>query len=111
MDKNENEEGEGERRRTQVLCLPYVKGLSERIERECKVIESEKLKLAFRPNRTVRQALVRVKNRIPPEKKKGVVYGVRCSECEEIYVGEVRSQNTNKQSKDVTRGMGLQYMS
>ena len=27
----------------------YIKWLSERIERECKVIESERLKLAFRP--------------------------------------------------------------
>ena len=31
---------------------------------------------------------VRVKNRIPPEMKKGVVYEVRCNECEEVYVGE-----------------------
>ena len=36
----------------------------------------------------MRQALVRVRNRIAPEKKKGVVYEVQCSECEEVYVGE-----------------------
>ena len=64
------------------------KGLSERIERECRAIGSEKLKLAFRPSRTIRQSLVQVKNRIPPEKKKGVVYEIQCGECEEVYVGE-----------------------
>ena len=65
VEKNENEEGVGERRQTRVLCLPYVRGLSEKIERECKVIGSEKLKLAFRPNKTMRQAFLRVENKYP----------------------------------------------
>ena len=59
-EKKGNEEGEEEKRRPQILCLP----------------------------RTMRQALVRVKNRIPPEKKKDVVYEVQCSKCDEVYVGE-----------------------
>ena len=87
-EKKGNEEGEEEKRRSQILCLPYVEGLLENIKRECKVIGSEKLKLGFCPNRTMRQALVRVKNRIPPEKKKDVVYEVQCSKCDEVYVGE-----------------------
>ena len=68
--------------------LSYIKGLSEKIEKECKVFDPEKLKLAFRPSRTMRQTLVRVKNKIPPEKKKGVVYEVPCQDCGEVYVGE-----------------------
>ena len=71
VEKNKNEEEEEERRWTPILCLPYVKGLSESIERERKVIGSEKLKLGFHPNRTMRQKLVWVKNRIPLRKRKG----------------------------------------
>ena len=41
------------------------------------------MKLAFQANR-----MIRVKNRIPPEKKKGVVYEIQCGECEEVHVGE-----------------------
>ena len=69
---------EGEKKHKQILCLPYVRGLSEKIERECRAIEPEKLKLDFCPLRTMRQTLVQVKNKIPPEKKKGVVYEVKC---------------------------------
>ena len=49
-DKNEVEVEKGCK---QILCLPYVRGLSERIERECRAIEPEKLKLALRPLRTM----------------------------------------------------------
>ena len=48
------------RKGKQILCLPYVKGLSERIERECRTIGPEKLTMAFKGNR-----MIRVKNRIP----------------------------------------------
>ena len=72
--KDKNEEAEEGRYRT--LSTLYVKGLLERIERECRAIGSEKLKLAFWPSRTIRQSLIQVKNRIPPEKKKGVVYEI-----------------------------------
>ena len=45
--KDKNKEAAGGKKRKQILCLPYVKGLSERIERECRAIGSEKLKLVF----------------------------------------------------------------
>jgi hypothetical protein len=80
MERKKQREGN----RSYVLCLPYVKGLSEKIEKECKVIEPEKLKLAFRPNRTMSRTLVQVKNKIPPEKKKGVVYEVQCHDCDDM---------------------------
>ena len=34
---------------------------------------------------TISQTLVQLKNRIPPEMRKGVV---QCDECEEVYVGD-----------------------
>ena len=47
-----------------------------------------KIKTAFKPVKTLRQVLTRVKNKIPQEKRKGVVYEIPCEECEQSYVGE-----------------------
>ena len=57
-----------------------------RIERECRAIGTEKLKLAFQPIGTIRRSLVQVKNRILPEKKKGIVHKIQCGECQQVYV-------------------------
>ena len=72
------------------MCLPYVKGLSEKIESTCRSVSNNLLKIkpVFRPDRTIRHTLVRVKNRIPEEKKMGVVYEVPCKDCDGVYVGE-----------------------
>ena len=69
---------------TTLFCLPYVKGLSESIERSCKQLD---IKFAFKSRRTLRQLLTRVKNPIPPEKK-GVIYKVNCG-CGNTYIGEM----------------------
>ena len=39
VNKDRDDEEEEAKKRKQILCLPYVKGLSEKIEKECKVIE------------------------------------------------------------------------
>ena len=48
------------------------------------------MKLAFHPYRTMqmRQDQAKVKNRIPHEKMKDIVYEIQCNNCEKIYVGE-----------------------
>ena len=70
------------------LCLPYVRGVSERIDRVCKSIDSVKIKTSFKPVKTLTQVLNRVKNKVPNEQRKGVVYEVPCEDCEQSYVGE-----------------------
>ena len=55
--------------KVQVLCLLYVKGVSEKIEKACKGIGPTKLKVVFKPFRTMRQMLMKVKNPVPAEKK------------------------------------------
>ena len=37
---------------------------------------------------TLGESLVRLKNRVPEEKKKGVVYEVPCLDCQQVYRGE-----------------------
>ena len=69
---------------TKILCLPCVQGLSECIERSCKLLD---IKFAFKSRRTHCKLLTGVKNPITHEKKKGVVYKVDCS-CGNTYIGE-----------------------
>ncbi|MDA8003043.1 MAG: GIY-YIG nuclease family protein [Alphaproteobacteria bacterium] len=70
-----------------IICLPYVKGISEKIERICTPLG---VKAAFRPVRTIRKTLMKVKTPIPEAKKKSVVYEVPCKECDGVYIGETK---------------------
>ena len=67
------------------LFLPYVKGVSERIEKVCCKLN---VKTVFKSHGTLRQSLMRVKNRRPVELRRGVVYEVPCGACNKMYVGE-----------------------
>ena len=67
------------------LHLPYVRGVSERIERKCRRLG---IRTTFKSKGTLREALVQTKDPQPEWKKKGVVYQVPCAECESVYIGE-----------------------
>ena len=67
-----------------VLVTPYVKGLSEKIERQCNHLN---VRAVFSSRRTLRRELVRVKNKAEPSNIKGVVYQIGCN-CGEQYIGE-----------------------
>ena len=60
-----------------IMCLPYIRGLSERIERICTPLGA---KAAFKPAKTLRQTLMNIKNCISEEKKRELVYEVPCKE-------------------------------
>ena len=49
------------------LCTPYICGLSEKLERVC---TSLGVRAAFKPVRTLKQTLMRLKTRIPEERKR-----------------------------------------
>ena len=67
------------------LHLPYMRGVSERIERKCRHLG---IRTTFKSKGTLREALVQTKDPQPEWKKKGVVYQVPCAECESVYIGE-----------------------
>ena len=54
-----------------LLVTPYIKGLSEKIERRYK---SMNIRTAFSSRRILRHELVRVKERVEPLNIKGVLY-------------------------------------
>ena len=71
-----------------LLHIPYVKGVSERIERMCKPL-GVKTVMPFRS--TLRSLLVKVKQP-SPDRKNRVVYEVLCKDCLSAYIGSVSTR-------------------
>ena len=69
------------------LHIPYVRGLSEKIEKTCATLGVIAI---FKPQSTLKQLLVKVKQKMPEEKKKEVVYQVPCKDCCKVYIGETK---------------------
>ena len=66
-------------------CLVEV---SKRLEKVC--APPPGLKAVFKPRRTIRQMLIQMKQNIPTERKKEVVYEVACKDCDQKYIGETK---------------------
>ena len=66
------------------MSIPYVKGVSEPISR---ILHSTGLEVAMRPCRTLRQSLVHPKDKDEDQDKAGVVYKIKCNDCDAAYVG------------------------
>ena len=67
------------------ITLPYVRHLAESIRR---ILVPLNVRVCFRPHRTLKQSLVRLKDHTPPEKKAGVVYRIPCGTCGRAYIGQ-----------------------
>ena len=66
------------------LCLPYVQGLRERIERACRKLD---VRAVFKSSKTLRGHLCRVEGKQPLDRTKGVFYNIPCT-CGREYLGE-----------------------
>ena len=67
------------------LTLPYIKELSEAIKR---ILTPLGVKVVFQPLRTFCQMLVRPKDPVPVEERKGVLYSILCVECLSVYIDQ-----------------------
>ena len=88
--KERSEEGQGktsssDKRRKRPIVIPYVKGASEQMRR---VLGGYGIPTYFKPTNTLRQLLVRPKDRLDQEKIVGPIYRITCDDCEATYVGE-----------------------
>ena len=71
------------------IVLPYVSGISDAIKQ---ILLSAKVKVYFKPNCTLRQLLVQVKDPTPMMQTSGVVYSIPCRSCSKVYVGQTGRQ-------------------
>ena len=68
-----------------MVGLPYVKGLSEELQR---LFKKHGVNVYFKPTNTLRQLLVKPKDKTETSDKCGVVYNIACDECQDFYIGE-----------------------
>ena len=81
QEEDETPDKEGKKQ----LFIPYIKGVSEKIERICHPLG---VQVICKSRNNLRQSLMKVKSTRPDELKKGVVYEVPCADCECVYIGE-----------------------
>ena len=67
------------------VTLLYIRHLSETIRR---ILAPLGICTCFRPHRTLRQTLVRLKDRTPLQQRAGVVYRIPCGSCSKVYIGQ-----------------------
>ena len=65
--------------------LPYIKGLSEHLQRTFK---QHNVSIYHKPTNTLRSALTHPKDKPDPSKCAGIVYDIQCGTCNEHYIGE-----------------------
>ena len=63
----------------------YIRHLSETIRR---ILASLGICTCFRPCHTLRQTLVRLKDRTPLQQRAGVFYRIPCGTCSKVYIGQ-----------------------
>ena len=67
------------------ISLPYVGPVSDAVARK---IREQGVAVHMRPTNTIRSRLVHPKDKVPKEHKCGIVYHVKCQDCNANYVGE-----------------------
>ena len=102
----ENNEAEN---RTDTLCIPYVKGASDRLWKQ-RAKEAVIMNMIFKRGKTLGRYLI---NGGPPKsnRKKNIIYKIPCTRCNCCYIGETtqwfdeEKNNTNTASRIVTQIM------
>ena len=85
--------GTNEEKLNTSVCLPYVEGLSEHIRR---LLRKAGIGVAFKPMSWKWKIMDEVKDKEEKGQKAGVVYEIKCSDCEKCYIGET---GTNADTK------------
>ena len=67
------------------ISLPYMRGLSEPVAR---VLRPLGINVAHRAEQWKWRLCKEIKDQLPMNKRKGVVYSIECDECRAIYIGE-----------------------
>ena len=89
---------------TKPACpLPYIQGVSEKLER---IYKKYGAKIYHKPYNTLRNILVNPKDKTPIDKKSGVVYKIECGDCDLKYIGETKISIGERISEHRKQGSG-----
>ena len=91
------------------VTIPYVKGLSETLQR---VFRRHGVATTLRPHKTLKQMLVHPKDKREPRDTSGVVYQIPCSDCSKVYTGETARRYGTREKEHVRDGKeveGVKY--
>ena len=69
------------------IVIPYTKGISKSIKQAC---GKYGIQVHFKGNQTIKQILMKPKDKDPKDSKSGVIYSYQCPhlDCNEEYIGE-----------------------
>ena len=68
-----------------LVILPYAQGFSEKV---AKVLWGFNIKVTHKPIRTITNILKKPKDKIKKEASRGIVYKIKCKDCDCVYVGQ-----------------------
>ena len=82
---NINKKKSDHQQRRYMAVVPYVRGLSEKVQR---IFKRHGVHCALKPNNTLRSMLVRPKDPRPLLDNSDIVYHIPCTSCDIPYIGE-----------------------
>lgn len=94
---------ENDSQKPPTVCLPYMRGVSEKIQKVCAPYN---IRTVFKSESTLRRHLVRVKPPIEKNQTKNCIYSIPCS-CGKVYKGETcrpLKVRVDEHRRAVTRG-------
>ena len=93
------------KQRRKPAIIPYIKGMSEELRR---AFNQYDIPAYFKPYNTLRQLLVRPKDKVLKDRVVGPVYNIECNNCSATYIGETerslkaRFQEHNRRSSETS---------
>jgi hypothetical protein len=97
--------GDVERQYFDVLHAPYIKGFSEKLQKELKQIN---VGFVMKKTATIGSILCNTKPKTAKENYKGIVYSIACASCGKEYIGETSKtalERRKQHQSDVRRGV------
>ncbi|XP_035658161.1 uncharacterized protein LOC118403535 [Branchiostoma floridae] len=106
--KPKKEKKKEEQKSKGMIIIPYVKGITETLER---IFRKHAIATAVKPKTTLRNLLVHPKDRLEDSSKTDCVYKIPCKSCDKVYIGETgRTFNTrleeHKKEAQNSKGIG-----
>ena len=76
------------------VVLPYVQGVSEKIDR---ILKQQKVKVAYKPQQTINSLFPRPKELDDSDRQKpGTVYKINCTQCNFVYYHDGQTERSLK---------------